>query len=71
MGVERHLQGKGIGSALLQAFCDRIDRMRSLAYLETDKLENVRLYERFGFLLRAQGRVLGVPSWFMARPAVS
>jgi len=70
VGVERHLQGKGIGSALLQACCNRIDSTRSLTYLETDKQENVRFYQRFGFLLSAEDSVLGTPSWFMARPAV-
>jgi len=69
VGVERHLQGQGIGSALLQVFCDRVDALRALAYLETDKPENVRFYERSGFRVRGQESVLGVPSWFMARPA--
>jgi ribosomal protein S18 acetylase RimI-like enzyme len=69
VGVERRLQGKGIGSALLQAFCDRIDATRSVAYLETDKQENVRFYQRFGFCVSAQDLVLGVPSWFMFRAA--
>jgi GNAT superfamily N-acetyltransferase len=68
VGVERHLQGKGVGSALLEAFCLRMDRSRSTAYLETDKEENVSWYRRFGFRLCAQDEVLGVPNWFMLRP---
>jgi ribosomal protein S18 acetylase RimI-like enzyme len=68
VGVERHLQGRGIGSALLRAFLARIAGERSVAYLETDKRENVRFYERFGFTVRVEAPVLGVPNWFMIRP---
>ncbi len=66
VGVERHLQGRGIGSALLRAFLERI--AGSAAYLETDKRENVRFYERFGFTVAIEAPVLGVPNWFMIRP---
>jgi ribosomal protein S18 acetylase RimI-like enzyme len=68
VGVERDLQGKGIGSALLKAFCDRMDSAGVLAYLETDKSENLRFYERFGFEAVAEDDVIGVRNWFMARP---
>ena len=68
VGVERHLQGQGIGSALLRAFLARIAGQRAAAYLETDKRENVRFYERFGFTVAAEAPVLGVPNWFMIRP---
>ncbi len=68
VGVERDLQGKGTGSALLKVFCDRMDTAGGLAYLETDKSENVRFYERFGFEVVAQDDVVGVRNWFMARP---
>lgn len=67
VGVERRLQGRGVGSALLDAFCHRMDRSRSAAYLETDKPENVSFYRRFGFRLVADDVVLGVPNWFMMR----
>ena len=68
VGVERDLQGKGIGSALLKVFCDRMDSAGALAYLETDKPENVRFYERFGFEVVAEDDVVGVHNWFMTRP---
>jgi len=71
VGVERHLQGRGIGSALLRAFLERIAGERSAAYLETDKRENVRFYERFGFQVHVEAPVLGVPNWFMIRPEES
>jgi GNAT superfamily N-acetyltransferase len=67
VGVDAPLQGQGIGSALLADFCVRVDREHALAYLETDKPENVRFYERFGFATVSAGPVLGVPNWFMRR----
>lgn len=68
VGVERNLQGQGIGTAMLRAFCRRMDALGAMAYLETDKKENVAFYERFGFQTQAQEPVLEVPNWFMARP---
>lgn len=67
VGVERHLQGKGIGSALMRLFCERMDSGLSMAYLETDKKINVPFYERFGFRVTRERVVLGVPNWFMVR----
>src|SRR5699024_10507807 len=49
LAVEPQRQGRGIGSALLQRLCDHLDRHQALGYLETDRVENVRLYQRFGF----------------------
>jgi GNAT superfamily N-acetyltransferase len=67
IGVTPDMQGRGIGSQMLAVYCDQIDRAGDAGYLETDKLENVRLYERFGFEVRAEAIVLGVPNWFMWR----
>jgi hypothetical protein len=69
VGVERALQGKGVGGALLRAFCARMDKDRAMAYLETDKPENVAIYEHFGFRTVAEDQVLGIPNWFMVRNA--
>ncbi len=33
-----------------------------MAYLETDRAENVTFYERFGFEVTAQDEILGVPN---------
>jgi GNAT superfamily N-acetyltransferase len=62
-------QGQGIGTALMQAFCDRVDRDGALAYLETDKPENVGFYEKFGFETVGEAPVIGVTNWFMRRAA--
>ncbi len=66
-GVLPERQGQGIGSQLLTYFCERVDRLGAAAYLETDKPENVRLYQRFGFKVSSEALVLGVPNWFMWR----
>lgn len=67
VAVEPLLQGQGIGTAMLNAFCDVVDGTDAPAYLETDRNENVRLYQRFGFNVVESVEVLGVPNWFMWR----
>jgi ribosomal protein S18 acetylase RimI-like enzyme len=68
IAVDAHLQGRGVGSKLMEVFCARVDAAGEEAYLETDKPENVRFYERFGFEVVGEQEVLGVPNWFMRRP---
>ncbi len=65
--VKRELQGQGIGTALMTAVCDQLDRLQAEGYLETDKPENVRLYRRGGFEVVAELPVSGVTNWFMLR----
>jgi GNAT superfamily N-acetyltransferase len=67
VAVEPSLQGQGIGSAMLNAFCALVDSVGAQAYLETDKRENVGLYQRFGFTVAESAEVLGAPNWFMSR----
>ena len=62
-------QGQGIGSQLLKHFCNQVDKRGGAAYLETDRPENVRLYERFGWGVREEATVLDMHCWFMWRPA--
>lgn len=62
------MQRRGIGSQLLEQFCRHVDQTGQAAYLETDKSENVRLYERFGFSVTKEVRLLGARTWFMWRP---
>jgi ribosomal protein S18 acetylase RimI-like enzyme len=68
LAVDAHLQGQGIGSLIVLEHCRRLDAAREVGYLETDKAENVRFYERFGFEVIGEAPVLGVPNWFMRRP---
>jgi GNAT superfamily N-acetyltransferase len=67
VAVDPDSQGQGIGGAMLRRFCAQMDECSALSYLETDKAENVRLYERFGYTAVAETFVLGVRNWFMIR----
>jgi ribosomal protein S18 acetylase RimI-like enzyme len=67
MAVAPAHQGKGLGSKLLTWFCSHADSDELPAYLETSKVENKRLYERFGFSVRSEAEAVGVPHWFMWR----
>jgi ribosomal protein S18 acetylase RimI-like enzyme len=67
VAVDRHLQGLGIGSAMLAVHTEDLDAQRLTGWLETDTDANVRLYERFGYEVVEQADVLGVPNWFMRR----
>ena len=69
VAVDAHLQGMGVGSMLMRAFCERMDDAEEDAYLETDKDINVRFYERFGFVVTGEEEVLGVRNWYMYRLA--
>jgi hypothetical protein len=52
---------------MLAAFCGHVDDCGgALSYLETDKSENVRFYQKFGFKVRAEVNVTGVPNWFLS-----
>jgi ribosomal protein S18 acetylase RimI-like enzyme len=67
LAVDAHLQGQGIGTRILGEYCRRLDADREVGYLETDKPENVRLYERHGFVVTGETPVIGVTNWFMRR----
>ena len=68
VAVDRHLQGRGIGTALMEAFCSHVDEESALAYLETDKAANERFYQKFGFQTIDEAHIIGVRNWFMIRP---
>lgn len=67
VAVEPELQGRGIGKQLMGAVCSQMDQESGIAFLETEKLENVRLYEKFGFEVIDEDRPLGVTQWYMRR----
>jgi ribosomal protein S18 acetylase RimI-like enzyme len=68
LAVDAHLQGRGVGSRIMEEHCRRLDAAGALGYLETDKPENVRFYERFGYDVVSEDDVIGVRNWFMRRP---
>ena len=69
IAVRPDVQGKGFGSHLLRAYCTVVDVSGELGYLETDRPENVPFYKKAGFAVAGGLDVLGVPTWFMRRPA--
>lgn len=73
LAVDPAGQGKGIGSALLEASFELIGEDAHPAYLETGTEQNVRFYERFGFQVREADVQLApgsTPHWTMIRPAI-
>jgi ribosomal protein S18 acetylase RimI-like enzyme len=67
LGVDRLARRRGLGAALLSRWLADVDRDDMPAYLETDGEENVRFYERAGFVLERETSILGVPAWSMVR----
>jgi ribosomal protein S18 acetylase RimI-like enzyme len=70
IAVEPAFQGTGIGSRLMEACCAQMDQERTMAYLETDKAENVHFYRKFGFRTVGEIDILGRTNWFMSREPV-
>jgi ribosomal protein S18 acetylase RimI-like enzyme len=69
LGVDPPSQRGGLGSALLEAFLGRVDRDAAPAYLETDRTENLPFYQRVGFEVVKEPRVMDVPVFCMWRAA--
>jgi len=70
MGVSQEFQGKGFGGKLLRAVIEKAETERKLIYLETQKEENVKLYEKFGFSVENKvilPEPLNLPMWLMVR----
>ncbi len=70
-GVATEFQGQGIGSQMMQYYCDVIDGKGMEAYHETDTPDNVRFYQRFGYKVLEEGIINGVKVWYRQRPANS
>ena len=71
IAVAPESQRQGIGSALMRRYIEHLEQVRMPGYLETDRAENVEFYRRFGFTLRHEENLLGIPTWYMWRPAGS
>ena len=71
LGVEPGQKGKGVGQALLQPLLAQADREKAFCYLDTNNMENLRFYERFGFAVVSQGHAIpgGPHTWGMRRQA--
>ena len=68
LGVDPSVQGMGLGSVLMQAYCEALAERRLPGYLETERLSNVYFYQRFGFAVTDEVPVLDVPTWLMLKP---
>ncbi|MEM9137992.1 MAG: GNAT family N-acetyltransferase, partial [Cyanobacteria bacterium P01_F01_bin.42] len=60
IGVLPEFQRQGVGTQLLQHYCRWLDDHGLAAYLEADKWQNVGLYEKFGFQVIDQAKILGI-----------
>lgn len=72
LGVEPDLQGRQLGSALLQTLSARADAAGLPCYLETDREPAKRLYMRHGYEVVGEhdlANLGGVRFWRMQRPA--
>ena len=69
VGVDPDLQGRGVGSALIQEGLTRADESNAACYLETSDERNVPFYERYDFKVMAKVPLGpgGPPGWAMRR----
>jgi ribosomal protein S18 acetylase RimI-like enzyme len=69
LGVDPEHQGKGYAGRLLRERLARIDEEALACYLETELVENVPIYEHFGFHIVEEYHVPGTPlkMWLMLR----
>lgn len=68
IGVAPRSQRQGIGTVLMNRYIEQLEEERSAGYLETDRLENVEFYQKFGFVVEHEEVVIGTPTWYMSRP---
>ncbi len=68
LGVEPDRWGRGVGTRLLEHWLATVDREGWPAYLETDGERTVGFYERAGFAVVEDLKILGVDIWLMRRP---
>ena len=67
IGVSPDAQRQGVGTALMHCYLDRLRKENLAGYLETDKPENVKFYEKFGFVVEHEEELIGAPTWYMWR----
>lgn len=73
LGVASHAQGRGLGSAMMEATLPMVDAERLPAYLDNSNPRNIPLYERYGFRVVSEYRARddAPPIWGMWRDARS
>lgn len=71
LGVTPEVQGRGVGSQMMEFYCNIIDGKGMQAYHETDKPENVLFYQRFGFNVIGEEIINDIKNWYLLRPGKS
>ncbi len=71
LGVPPSQQGKGLGSAMMDATLPMVDARQMPAYLDNSNARNIPLYERYGFRVISEYRARedAPPIWGMWRDA--
>ncbi|KAA9158996.1 GNAT family N-acetyltransferase [Microbacterium lushaniae] len=69
VAVDAGMRRQGLGTLLLLRHTAALDAVGAVGYLETDRPEAVPFYTGFGYVVVAEEKVLGVPCWFLRRPA--
>jgi GNAT superfamily N-acetyltransferase len=69
IGVAPAMQGKGVGTVLMERYLGHLEQQKAAGYLETDRAENVQFYKKFGFVVQRNEELIGTPIWYMWRPA--
>ena len=67
IGVLPSHRRRGVGTGLMQRFCEEVDNCTAKAYLETDLDKNVRFYEKFGFRVISRSDIFQVENRYMLR----
>lgn len=69
VGVDTGLQGKGIGTRLLEPVLEIADRTNTLCYVETPFPRDIVFYQRLGFEIASESHpFIGAPPvWIMTR----
>jgi len=67
IGVTPEAQGKGIGKAMLEHLLSMVDTDKKSCgvLLDTENIENVQLYQRFGFTLYRETQINDLPVYCM------
>jgi ribosomal protein S18 acetylase RimI-like enzyme len=67
IGVSPEMQSRRVGTALMSRYIERLEHDKIAGYLETDRPENVKFYEKFGFQVAREEELIGTPTWYMWR----
>jgi ribosomal protein S18 acetylase RimI-like enzyme len=71
VGVSHRYQGQGFGKRLIEGLIERSESEKKPVYIETSTESNVKMYERFGFVIvnKTILPVVDLPQWEMIREA--